>query len=110
MLTRPAPRVATTTFPSPTARVCFWRRSVSTCSHPRRRGDRMRRQRAVERKKGGYREHAENFLVPRGGASARGRNVGISARRGCAEVPGRAVLAKAAAEELDSRPGCRHRG
>jgi hypothetical protein len=42
-MTRPVPRVATPTFASPTARVSSWRRSVSTCPAPRRRGDRMRR-------------------------------------------------------------------
>src|SRR5262245_7198038 len=36
MLTRPVRRVATTTFPSPTARVSFWGRSVGTCLRPRR--------------------------------------------------------------------------
>src|SRR6266516_3631481 len=43
MMTRPVRRVATATFPSPTARVSSWRRSASTCPRSRQRGDRIRR-------------------------------------------------------------------
>jgi two-component system, cell cycle response regulator DivK len=50
---RPAQQVAMRIYPSHTARVSSWRRSVSICRRPRRRGDRELLAECPDRVKGG---------------------------------------------------------
>src|SRR6266568_8963339 len=67
MTARHVPRVATLTFPSPTAHVSSWRWSVSTCPRRRQRGDRVRRR---------------DVIIGRGGYLPRLRAQGTDARQG----------------------------